>query len=215
MIHKTTKTIASWLGALIGIGGINHGIFEMLQGSTPTPGLLIQAIGPMQRYWLYGTEEAFTIVPNFLVTGILAVLVGAAVIIWSLCCMHRQHAATVFILLCILLFLVGGGIGQVVFFTLIWLGATRIHGSLNWWKKALPEKIRPGLARVWPVTLGIGMASFLFALEIAVFGLVPGLTDPDQIFNVCWASLGLTLVCIVISFISGFARDIMMEETLP
>jgi len=112
MIHKTTKTITSWLGVLIGIGGFNHGFFEALQGNTPTPGLIIQAIGPAHRYWLHGSEEAFTIVPNFLATGVLAMLVGSAVIVWSLCCMHRKRAATVFILLCILLFLVGAASGR-------------------------------------------------------------------------------------------------------
>jgi len=106
----------------------------------------------------------------------------------------------------------GGGIGQVVFFTLIWLGATRIRGSLDGWKRVIPEKIRPGLARIWPVSVGIGIASFLLALEIAVFGLVPGLSDPDQIFNVCWSLLGLTLVCIAVSYLSGFAKDILNQE---
>ena len=71
-MNRTTKTIISYLGLMLALGGIDHGIFETLQGFTPTPGLVIQAIGPLERYWVHGSEEAFTIIPNFLVTGILA-----------------------------------------------------------------------------------------------------------------------------------------------
>ena len=67
---------------------MNHGFFEVLQGNTPTEGMLIQAIGEAHQMWRYGGEEAFTIVPNFLVTGILAMLVGLAVIVWSLGFVH-------------------------------------------------------------------------------------------------------------------------------
>jgi hypothetical protein len=210
--NRTTNTIVSWLGALIGLAGMSHGIFEALQGNNPTGGLIIQAIGPAKRFWEHGTEEAFTLVPNFLATGILAMLVGLAVIVWSAGFIHRKHSAAVFLLFCILLFLVGGGIGQIIFFTFIWLAATRIHSPLSWWKKVLPERSLAVISRIWPVTLAVGIGLFLVALEIAIFGAVPGVAGPEQRLYICWSALMISLVCFMVSFVSGFSRDILMRK---
>jgi len=67
------RVLASTVGALVGLYGIEHGIFEVLQGDTPTEGLLIDAIGPAQEFWPGATEPAFSIIPNYLITGILAI----------------------------------------------------------------------------------------------------------------------------------------------
>jgi len=82
-MNRATKTIVSTIGVILGIAGIDHGFFELFQGNTPTNGLIIQAIGDAQQMWIHGTEEAFTIVPNFLATGLLAIAVSIAIMIWS------------------------------------------------------------------------------------------------------------------------------------
>lgn len=38
--------------------------------------------------WYYGSEEAFTVIHNFLVTGLLAVAVSLCIIIWSIGFVH-------------------------------------------------------------------------------------------------------------------------------
>ena len=48
------------------------------------------------------------------------------------------------------------------------------------------------------------MLFFLSALEMAVFGFVPGVTDPDVALAVCWSLLLAGLV----TFVAGFAHDI-------
>ena len=115
-MNRATRIIVAAMGIMLGIAGMNHGFFEILQGNTPTGSLIIQAIGDEQQMWIHGTEEAFTVVPNFLLTGILAISVSIAIIIWSVGFVHKKHGPTVFILLFVLLFLTGGGIGQIVFF---------------------------------------------------------------------------------------------------
>ena len=58
---ELTRITASTLGVFFGLfSGINHGIFEILQGNKPINGLVINAIGEMQRFWPEGTEPAFT-----------------------------------------------------------------------------------------------------------------------------------------------------------
>lgn len=94
---NATRTIAAALGVFAGVSGLDHGLFETLQGNASTPGLIVQAIGPTQRMWVYGTEDAFTVVPNFLATGILAIAVGMLISAWSIGFIHRQNGPVVFL----------------------------------------------------------------------------------------------------------------------
>ena len=210
-MNRATRIIVATMGVLLGLAGMNHGFFEILQGNTPTNGLIIQAIGDAHQMWSYGTEEAFTIVPNFLLTGVLAVLISIAIIIWSVGFVHKKQGPTIFILLFLLLFLVGGGIGQIVFFIPTWLASTRINKPLVWWRRVLPEKIRQVLAKLWPFSMSAVLFCFLFALEIAIFGLVPGVDNPDTALTICWSFLFAAWILLVFSFVSGFAFDIQNQ----
>jgi hypothetical protein len=55
-------------------------------------------------------EPAMTLVPNLLVTGILAALLSLALLLWAVLFVQRENGARVMILLSIALLLVGGGI---------------------------------------------------------------------------------------------------------
>ncbi len=207
-MNRATKNIVATMGIMLGIAGIDHGFFETLQGNQPTDGLIIQAIGDAQQMWPHGTEEAFTLIPNFLITGILAIMVSIAIMIWSVGFVDKKHGPTVFILLFILLVLVGGGIGQIIFFTLAWAGATHINKPVTWWQKVLPENTRRVLGKLWPGSLIVGCILFLIALEVAVFGFVPGINDPDQKLYICWSLLFGALGLFLFTFVAGFAHDI-------
>jgi hypothetical protein len=186
-----------------------HGFFEVFQGNTPTGGLIIQAIGDPQQMWLYGTEEAFTIVPNFLLTGILTLVVSITILVWSVGFVQTKHGALVFLLLFLLLFLVGGGIAQVVLFLPAWATATRINQPLAGWRKLFPESFRRILAPLWPVALGIGAVSFLIGLSISISGYIPGVSDPEKILSICWSFVfGGGLGMLLISMVAGFAYDL-------
>jgi hypothetical protein len=212
LMNRATKTIVSTIGVILGISGLDHGIFEILQGNQPTEGLLINAIGPDHIMWEHGGEGAFTILPTFLLTGILSVTVGIAMIVWSVWYIDKKHGPLVFFLLDILLILFGGGIGApVLIYPAAGIAATRIHKPLTWWRKILPERVRPVLAKLWPYTLMIAVISMLVGLYIAITGHTPGVSpdDPNRILAidltiVFGGGLGMFLV----SFVCGFADDI-------
>lgn len=50
-----------------------------------------------------------TIVPSFLVTGVLAVIFGLIVTVWAAALVQRKNGGLVLILLSVILLLVGGG----------------------------------------------------------------------------------------------------------
>ena len=208
--HKnvTTRIITAATGILLAIAGFEHGLFEALQGNKATDGPIIQAIGESMRWWKYGTEEAFTIIPNFLITGICAMSVSVFLIIWSLFFVHKTHGRTVFLLLFILLTLVGGGIGFIPIFFVTWAYATRMNKPLNWWKKILTQKVRKPVTKIWPYTLTVSAICWLMLIEIAIFGYFPGQKDTEILSNICAIFLLLTMIFVNLSFISGFARDI-------
>ncbi|MDF2479518.1 MAG: rane protein of unknown function [Sphingobacterium sp.] len=206
--NRAIQTIVATLGVIFGISGIGHGFFETLQGNTATNGYVIYAIGEANRIWLHGNEPAFTIIPNFLLTGIAAILVGVAVIIWSAGFMSKKNASLVFLSLFFLLFLVGGGIGQVIFVMIGWAMSTRIRKPLNWWRKVLPAGVRRFLSKRWRPFLIVSSLLILYTLQIAIFGFVPGISNPDSISMVMVSTLGIGLLFLILAFISGCAHDI-------
>lgn len=210
---NATRVTATVIGVFFGLfSGVNHGIFEILQGNKPTNGLVIQAIGTGQRFWPLGTEEAFTLIPNFLLTGIASVAVGVAIIIWSIWFLPGRYGRSVFLGLFILSFLVGGGIGQVAFFVPAWAFATRIGKPLTWWRRTLPQRSWPFLSRLWPVTLVAATAVMLAGLEMAIFGYFPGLTAPEAIQSTAMLFVLASAMLYVTTFIAGFGHELHRQE---
>jgi MFS family permease len=210
--NRATHVTAAVFGVLVGLAGIDHGIFEILQGNSPTSGTMISAIGPQQRFWEYGLETAFTIVPTFLATGILAVVVGIVVAVWSALYLDRKHGALILMLLSVLLFLVGGGFAPIFMALIASLTASRIHKPLDWWRKILPGVLRKFLAKIWSGVLITFVVVFVISVGIAIFGWpLTELFDADTAFNylnvLSYVMVGLMLL----SSLSALAHDIQQR----
>jgi hypothetical protein len=206
---NATLVIATAIGVFFGLfSGVNHGFFEVLQGNVPTDGLFIYAIGEAQRFWPLASEGAFTLIPNFMITGIASMVVGVAIVVWSIWFLPTRHGRTIFLGLFILSFLVGGGIGQVFFFIPAWAFATRLGKPLTWWRKVLPQSTWPFLSRFWIVMLVLAAIAMLIGLEMAIFGLFPGLTDPVSIENTALLFVFSAAILCVVSFIAGFGHEL-------
>ncbi|MGC9348434.1 MAG: hypothetical protein ACP5JG_09880 [Anaerolineae bacterium] len=211
-MNRATRVNVATLGTIFGISGWWHGFFEALQGNTPADIGMIKAIGEGHRMWSHGSEPALTLIPNFLASGIVAMLLGLLLIVWSLFFVHRKHGATVFLLLFILLLLFGGGVAQIIFFPFIWLVSTRINKPLRWWREALPAKTQNRLGKLWPWSLIVTSAPLAFALYLAITGLIPGVRNEEAVLAVMMACLVIVLVTFPVTFISGFAHDIAHSQ---
>jgi hypothetical protein len=210
---NATRVIAATIGVFFGLfSGVNHGIFEIFQGNTPTDGIAIHAIGDAQKFWPLGTEDAFTLIPNFMATGITSITVGLAIVIWSIWLLPSKHGRAVYLGLFILSFLVGGGIGQVAFFIPAWAFATRMDKPLTRWRKVLPRSTWLFFSRLWIVMLVLATLVMLIGLEMAIFGYFPGLTDPEQIQDTAMLFVLAAALLYVVSFIAGFGHELRRME---
>jgi hypothetical protein len=202
-----TRVIATVLGVFVGVSGLDHGLFEVLQGSVPTPGLLIRAIGPDQQTWSYGTEDALTVLPNFLLAGMVAILVGLLTIGWSIWFIDRPRGPIGLLGLGMLLFLAGGGIAMLAFLFLGWAVARRIGRPFGWWRAIVPTPVASALASLWPWLVVVGVVLYAVALEIAIFGFVPGVSDPGLVLAVCWLALLAMFIAFVLALIGASAAE--------
>lgn len=212
-----TRVIATTVGVFFGLfSSINHGVFEILQGNKTTNGMLINAIGEAQRFWPEGTEPAFTLIPNYMITGIAAILVGVAIIVWSIWYLPTKHGRKVYLGLFILSFLMGGGIGQTFFFIPAWAFATRMGKPLAWWRKIFPRSSWLYLSKLWKITLALAIAFMLIGLEMAIFGYFPGELVVEELMNINMLFVFGSAALFILSFIAGFGQELLnQEERIP
>lgn len=118
-----TRIAASAIGVFAGLGGASHGPGEILQGNIAPNSLMINAWPELTA--LAG-EPAMTVVPSFLVSGILTVIVGVIVAVWAAKFVQRKHGGLMLLLLSVLMLLVGGGLFPPVFGVAAGLIGTRI-----------------------------------------------------------------------------------------
>jgi hypothetical protein len=132
--------------------GTAHGVFEILQGNTLPGGVMIQAIGPLcqPEQVAHACWPAMTLVPSFLATGILAVLLSLTAAMWAVAFVQRKHGGLVLILLSMGMLLVGSGFIPTFVGILASAAAIGIHAPLSKWRARLPKgAVRIGSA-LWP-----------------------------------------------------------------
>ena len=209
---SATRAVASTLGVLVGLAGIEHGFFEMLQGNVTPSGIMIEAIGPSQRFWEYGTEPALTIIPNMLFSGILAMIVGLSVTIWAGYFIDKKYGARVLMLLSIILWLVGGGFAPIFMSIFASVAATRINKPLNWWRAHLPAFIRGFLAKLWPWSIISFVVVFVIGVEIAIFGYpLLWFYSADVTFSIQYSLAYIMVVFWPLSILTAIAYDIQKQ----
>ncbi len=184
---------------------IEHGIFEVLQGNIPTNGLIFNAIPPSE-YWIEGNERALSLIPNFLITGIFALIIGILVIFWTLKFVDKNNGAIIFLLLQICQLLLGGGIAFFILGILVGLVAFQINKPLNTKNGFLSGKFGLTIAKTWKFFLIISIIIFSLTLLGAIIG-VPFL-EPEVAKKFLMTSGAFSLFLMIYTFFAGFASDI-------
>ena len=202
-MRSATRVVASLFGVAAGIAGIEHGYFEILQGNVRPDSLVIASMGPPcepEKVW-NACEPAMTVIPSFLVTGILAIIVGLAVLIWAAAFVQRKNGGVVLILLSIALLLVGGGLFPPLIGIIASVAGTKINAPLARQPMHLSGSILRFLAKLWPWPLVI----FL----IWIFGQwIIGYFFNEFLQKNGYLSLLLIVGLLPLSVFTGYAYDI-------
>jgi hypothetical protein len=207
--RKATRIVVSTLGAVVGMAGIEHGIGEILQGNVAPEGVAFLSWPDTEIFRIVGGEPAMSIVPNLLITGILAVVLSLTFILWSTMFVERRHGGLVLILLSAGMLLFGGGFGPPLLGVILGIAATRIDAPLAWWRAHLSAGIRHGLGMLWPWSLSAAVVAWLALVPgsvilAAIVGPdIPEPVAPGLVYAVILAAFGFLLLAIV----AGQAHD--------
>jgi hypothetical protein len=206
-MRSTTRTVASILGIIAGLLGMEHGYFETLQGPITPDSILISAFGsPCQpKVVWHACEPAMTVIPNFLVTGIAAIVVSLIVLLWAAAFVQRKHGGSILILLSILQLLVGGGFVSPFYGIIAGAAGTWITSPLTWWHAHLSGTPLHVLA-----AFGIGPI-------IVILVWLPAEWILGHFFNEFMLSLAMplfvfNLALVLLAVVAGLARDIMRNQ---
>jgi hypothetical protein len=201
---SAARIMASTFGSLSGLGGITHGIGEMLQGNVTPSGIVMNSWtqGPIATNM--GGEPAMTIVPNLLVTGLLTIIFSLATIVWSVMFVQRKHGGLVLILLSVAMLLVGAGFAPPIMGILAGVAGLGINAR-SWWGTRLPINFQHFLAKSWPWVFGISLINGVF-LVVGSIILVYffGLNNPDLFVY----SFLFAIVSVLLSIFTGAAYDV-------
>lgn len=203
--HDAAFLLASPLGFLAAMGVALHGIGEILQGNVATNSVFIASwsFGPLAEHM--DGDPGMTLIPNFLVTGILSLLISLAMFVWSVRYMERKHGGFVFLLLAVLALLLGGGIGPPTVGILAGIAGLGIGSSHPRWRKVLGDGGVRFLAALWPWVFAVTLANGLFLfighlLLVFVFGF----THPEPFVFSFLASIPL----MILTMITGVGWDL-------
>jgi hypothetical protein len=216
--RNAVRIMVSTIGVLCGIIGMEHGFFEVLQGyRVPQIHLvsgrsMIYAIGEANRFWQDGIEPAVTLIPNYLITGILAMIVSLLVTIWAAGFVHKQYGWLIFILLSILQYLVGGGAAQIGLAIVVGLVAICINRPFTWGQSFLSLSLRQRVAKPWFGFLLAFCFTQCMSIITAIFGWFFGMHDPQATQTILFGLLYVMMGLLPLTIISAMAHDSVKES---
>lgn len=197
-MRKATRVVASWLGVVAGLAGLEHGYFEVLQGNTRPEGPMIVSMGPPcipEEIW-NACEPAMTILPSFLLSGILSLVLGVLIIVWSIGFVQRKHGGWVLILLSAALLLFGGGLFPPLIGLIGGAAGTQINKPLA----GAPGSVTHFASKLWPWPLVVLMVWLLGQFPV-------GYLFNDFLKSIMYFGLVLILTMLPLSVYTGYAYD--------
>ena len=186
----TYLTIAA-IGAVTALAGIEHGIGEIRQGNHASPGLAFASWADSAAFTILGGEPALSVVPNLLLTGVLAIASSLGFLVCATAFAGRRYTGVALLLLSVVMLLVGAGYGPPVIGVILAIAATRARGGAPAHSRPIGS-VRRGLAALWPWLLVLDL--------VAWFTLVPGVVLIDSAAGAGTVPSALVLGAIVAAF---------------
>lgn len=187
-MNRATKTTIVTFGILAVVAGLEHGTGEVLQGSQAPGGLVFLSWPDSPFFRILGGEPAMSLIPNLLVTGILAILVSLLFLVWVVRYPDHRYGGPVLLLLSVLWLLVGGGFGPPLLGIILGLAAwaTRLPQVAGAPRQAGPRRF---FGRLWPYLFAVSLLAWLL--------LFPGTNVLDYFLRVSLPDAGVFAVIAV------------------
>jgi hypothetical protein len=211
-------TVATF-GTLAGVEGIVHGIGEMLQGTTAPSEVVIRAWPGSESMRVLDGWLAITVVPNFLVTGVLTIIISLSflamvgILVWPTPFVSKKNGGLILVALSIALMLVGGGVGPPLLGIIIGAAGTRIGAPLPRWCECFSTRSQRLLPQVWRCLF---VVSLFFWVVLVVGSILAG-----YLFHSNALSLISMVLLVVVSYalilltvVTGFAYDTQQQIEL-
>ena len=192
--NRATAATIAVLGTIVGLAGAEHGVGEILQGSTTPDGVVIRSWPDTEAFEIVDGEPALTVIPDLFAAGMATIVVSLAVVAWSAWWLLRDGNGWTLLGLSALLLVVGGGFGPPLMGLVI--GSFAVMAGRPTSQRARPSS--PLLARSWPF--------LLVAATVGYLSLVPGtvllshfadIESPGLVFGLAvfsFTALVLTLI---------------------
>ena len=189
-MRTASRTSISAFGVVVSIAGIEHGIGEILQGNHAPVGMMIESWPGSPFFRMLAGEPAMTIIPNLLVTGLLAIFTTLIFLLLSTVWISKKFAGWVMIL-------------AASCHAAVWSGnepadpgnhPERGHDNHEYPSRKLPSqhptRFQQLRAKLWPGALIFSLASWLVVL--------PGLPLLDYFGDVNSPALVVVVVLLAI-----------------
>ena len=199
-MRKATHIVAASFGILAGIAGLEHGYFEILRGNTSLENMMFfPSMGPPcvpEKIW-NACEPAMSILSNFLITGILTVILGLLIIFWSAAFVQRKNGGVILILLSIALLPFGGGFFPPLIGIVGGAAGTKINKPLT----GKLGSVTRFAAKLWPWPLVI--------FTVWILGQFPvGYFFNNFLTSIMGFGLSLILASLPLSVYTAYAHDV-------
>ena len=153
-----------------------------------------------------------TIIPNLLITGILAIFISMVLLMWATLFVQRKNGGLIMMLLSIAMLLVGGGIFPPILGIIIGAVGTKINSPLTWWHAHLPMRFRRFAGKLWVWSYIACIIAWLTMFPgLAFIGYFFRVNDPTLILVILFFALGT----LILTIFSGFACDIERQIDSP
>lgn len=202
-------TLFLTLGTLAGIMGIEHGLGEVLVGNRPTEGVFILSWPDSAFFEIMSGEPAMTMLPNYLLTGLLAILFSCVFLVVLMMSSRDGKAIAILFVLLLLMLLFGAGFGPPILGILAVLIGLKINSPLDTWSK-LPVKLHSVLSKLWPWSFGLCLLGWLMLFPgAALIAYVTGIDDALLMV----IPILLAFALIPVTLLLGFSRDVLKQKT--
>ena len=200
------RLVVASFAALCGMTGVMAGCFEIGQGNIGTEGFVITTIDPEHTRAGELTYFAVTVIPNMMLTGVVAIIVSSIAMIWAIWFVDRRHGPLILLGLFVVQTLVGGG-WILDLAVIAFIVATRIDKPLDWWRRHLTGKTRAILDR-----LLLPSVVFYAVIACGLIALTVMIADDPSWWKFLDPLATLMFVPMVLMILGAVARDVGEEQ---